>query len=177
MATFAFTRAREVLMADIAVTRSQTTGIDWSAAIMAGVIAGIVFMMIEMFMMPMFGFAPSMWAPPRMIGAIGLGEGALPPPATFDATIVMVAMLIHFATSILFAIVVAFIIRNLAMGAAIAVGVVAALLLYVFVFYVMTAGPWPWFENGRNWVSIFAHVVFGALVAWWYKARAHLAAA
>jgi uncharacterized membrane protein YagU involved in acid resistance len=161
-------------MADIAVERGTRAGsIDWSVAIVAGVVAGIVFMLMEMFLMPLFGFAPSMWAPPRMIGAIGLGPDVLPPPATFDLTVVTVAMVIHFITSILFAIVVAFIIRSLALGPAIAVGVVAALLLYVFVFYVMTAGPWPWFEMGRNWVNILAHVVFGAIAAWWYKARAH----
>lgn len=161
-------------MADIAVARGTgTTTIDWSTAIVAGIVGGIVFMMMEMLLMPLFGFAPSMWAPPRMIGAIGLGEGALPPPATFDLTVVMVAMVIHFMTSILFAIVVAFIIRNLSTGAAVGVGIVAALLLYGFVFYIMTAGPWPWFANGRNWVNIMTHIAFGAIVAWWYKARAH----
>jgi hypothetical protein len=163
-------------MADIAVQhRSAAGSIDWSAAIWAGVIAGTVFLMMEMFLMPLFGFAPSIWAPPRMIGAIGLGESALPPPATFDLGIVMVAMLIHFATSILFALAVAFLIRNLGMGAAVGVSVVAALLLYVFVFYLMTP-VWPWFEGARNWLSIVVHVVFGAIVAWWYKSRAHPAA-
>jgi uncharacterized membrane protein YagU involved in acid resistance len=160
-------------MAEIAVHHRGAGAIDWSAAVWGGVVAGIVFMMIEMLMMPMFGFAPSMWAPTRMIGAIGMGKDVLPPPATFDLGVVMVAMMIHFATSILFAIVVAFIIRGLGMGAAIGVGIVAALLLYVFVFYLMTAGPWPWFANARNWVNIFAHIVFGGMVAWWYKARAH----
>lgn len=150
--------------------RAET--IDWSAAIGAGVVAGIVFMLMEMMLMPLFGFAPSMWAPPRMIAAIGMGEGVLPPPATFDLMVVMVAMVIHFMTSILFAIAVAFIIRILGPGAAIGVGIVVALLLYGFVFYVMTGGPWPWFANGRNWVNVLTHIVFGAIVAWWYKARA-----
>jgi uncharacterized membrane protein YagU involved in acid resistance len=160
-------------MAEIAVQhRSAAGSIDWSAALVAGVVAGIVFLLMEMFLMPLFGFAPTMWAPPRMIGAIGLGESALPPPATFDLGIVMVAMLIHFATSILFALAVAFLIRNLGMGAAVGVSVVAALLLYVFVFYLMTP-VWPWFADARNWLSIVAHVVFGAIVGWWYKARAH----
>lgn len=159
---------------DEAAVRAHTAGsLDGKAAVMAGVVAGIVFMMMEMLLMPMFGFASSAWAPPRMIAAIGMGEGVLPPPATFDMTVLMVAMMIHFATSILFAVVVAFIIRRMSMGAAIAVGVVAALLLYGFVFYVMTSVAWPWFENGRNWVNILTHIVFGAIVAWWYKARAH----
>lgn len=147
--------------------------LDWKVAIVAGIVAGIVFMMMEMFLMPMFGFAPSMWAPPRMIAAIGMGEGVLPPPATFDLGVLMVAMMIHFATSIAFAVVVALIIRRMSMGPALLVGVVASLLLYGFVFYVMTGIAWPWFENGRNWVNIVTHVVFGAIVAWWYKARAH----
>ena len=159
-------------MADIAVQHRAGTGsIDWSAAIWAGVVGGIVFVMLEMIMAPMFTGAPSVWAPPRMIAAIGMGKDVLPPPATFDFGVVMVAMMIHFATSILFAIVTAFLIRNLGMGAAVVVGIVAALLLYAFVFYVMTP-VWPWFANARNWVSIFVHIVFGALVAWWYKARA-----
>jgi hypothetical protein len=37
-----------------------------------------------MLLAPMFTGAPSSWAPPRAIGAIGLGKEVLPPPATFD---------------------------------------------------------------------------------------------
>ena len=159
-------------MAKIAVARgTQARTIDWSAAVWAGVIAGIVFVVLEMIMAPMFTGAPSVWAPPRMIAAIGMGKDVLPPPASFDFGVVMVAMMIHFATSILFAIVTTFLIRNLGTGAAVLVAIVMALLLYVFVFYVMTP-IWPWFSNARNWVSIFAHIVFGTIVGWWYKARA-----
>lgn len=164
-------------MANMAVeSRPNTRAIDWSAAVWAGVIAGIVFMMMEMLLMPLFGFAPNMWAPPRMIAAIGLGRDVLPmpegPPPNFGMTVMLVAMMIHFATSIMFGIVVAFLIRNLATGAAIVVAITAALLLYGFVFYIMTAGPWPWFAMGRNWVNIMTHIVFGAIVGWWYKRRA-----
>lgn len=160
-------------MAEIAVTRgSHATTIDWSAAIWAGVVGGIVFLVLEMIMPPMFTGAPGIWAAPRMIGAIALGQEVLPPPGTFHLGAVLAAMMIHFALSIAFGIVTAFIVRNMGTGAAIGVGIVLALLLYVFVFYLMTP-VWPWFANARNWVSIFAHVVFGAVVAWWYKARAH----
>ncbi|MBA2672008.1 MAG: hypothetical protein H0U67_16690, partial [Gemmatimonadetes bacterium] len=51
-------------MADIAVERGmRAQGIDWSAAVVAGLVGGIVFLMMEMVLMPLFGFAPSMWAP------------------------------------------------------------------------------------------------------------------
>ncbi|HEV2149569.1 MAG TPA: hypothetical protein VGR37_19365 [Longimicrobiaceae bacterium] len=159
-------------MADIAIeNRAHTAGIDWSAAIMAGVVAGIVFLVMEMVLAPMFAGAPSMWAPPRMIAAIGMGKDVLPPPATFHLGAVMVALVIHFSLSIAFGIATAFIVRNLSLGAAIGVGIVLALLLYVFVFYLMNP-VWPWFANGRGWVSIVAHIAFGAIVGWWYKSRA-----
>ncbi len=160
-------------MTDIAEERrAYSRGIDWGAALTAGVIGGIVFLMMQMLLMPLFNFAPSMWGPPRMIGAIVFGAEALPPPASFDLTIVMVAMVIHFMTSLLFAVVVAFIIREMTDGMAIGIGIAIALLLYALVFYGMAAGPWPWFANGRNWVNILTHIAFGMIVAWWYKARA-----
>lgn len=161
-------------MAEIAVERGggSTGSIDWSAAVWAGVVAGIVFLVMEMMLAPLFGGAPSMWAPPRMIAAIAMGEGVLPPPADFALGPVMVAMLIHFTLSIAFGIVTAFIVRSMSMGAAIGVGIVLALLLYVVVFYLMTP-VWPWFANGRGWVAIVAHIAFGAVVAWWYRARAN----
>ena len=65
--------------------------INAKAAIWAAIIAGIVFMMLEMMMVAIFtGGSP--WGPPRMIAAIGMGKGVLPSPATFDAGIMMVAM-------------------------------------------------------------------------------------
>lgn len=67
-------------------------------------------------------------------------------------------------------IVTAFIVRNLSTGAAVLVGIVLAVLLYVLVFYLMTP-VWPWFANARGWVSIVALIAFGAIVGWWYSAR------
>jgi uncharacterized membrane protein YagU involved in acid resistance len=109
--------------------RDRAAGIDWSAAIVAGIVGGTLFPVLEMLLAPIFTGAPGIWAPPRAIGAIGLGKAVLPPPTTFDLGVVMMAMVIHLATSILFAVVLAFIIRNLGMGAAVGVGIVLALLL------------------------------------------------
>lgn len=159
-------------MAEIALEHDANGGsIDWSAAVWAGIVAGIVFMMMEMILAPMFGGSPSVWGPPRMIAAIGMGKGVLPPPADFALMPVMVAMIIHFMLSIAFGIVTAFIVRNMSTGAAVAVGIVLALLLYFFVFYLMNP-VWPWFAKAQGWVSILSHIVFGAVVGWWYKARA-----
>lgn len=158
-------------MAEIAVQHGPTARtVDWSAAVWSGMISGAVFMALEMIMVPLF-LGGSMWAPPRMMAAIVLGEGVLPPPATFEFGIFMVALLVHFALSIAFALVLALLIARLGFAAALAVGAAFGALLYLVNFYGMTA-LFPWFAMARNWVSIFAHVVFGLVAAWVYVRRA-----
>lgn len=147
---------------------TRRPGVDWSAAVWAGVISGAVFMMLEMIMVPMF-LDGSPWGPPRMIAAMVLGQDVLPPPATFDFVILMAAMVVHFVLSILYAIVLALIVRRWTMGPAVLVGGGFGLGLYLANFYVFTA-VFPWFANARNWVSIFAHIMFGVVAAWAYKA-------
>jgi len=137
--------------------------LDWKAATWAGVIAGLVFLMLEMIMVPVFG-GRSPWGPPRMIAAIVLGEGVLPPPATFAPGIVAVAMVLHFVLSIVYALTFALVIHRLGLGAALALGATGGLILYLVNFYGFTA-LFPWFAMARNWISIFAHIVFGLTVA------------
>ncbi len=158
-------------MAEIGVRRGGgTSPVDWRAAIGAGIVAGAVFLILEMMMVPVF-LGGSAWGPPRMIAAIVLGQSVLPPPATFDLGILMAAMVVHFALSILFAVILAAVVTRVGYAAALAVGVGFGLLLYVVNFYGMTA-IFPWFANARNWVGIVAHALFGLIAAWWYEVRA-----
>ena len=146
-------------------------GISVRAAIWAALIAGAVFMVMEMTLVSVF-MGASPWGPPRMIAAIGMGEGVLPPPATFDMGVMMVAMLIHFALSVLFAFVFAFIAKGRTVGMATLLGAVFGLLVYFFGFYVMTA-VFPWFAMGRGWIGIVSHIVYGAVLGWVYASFAH----
>lgn len=140
--------------------------LSWSAAIRAGLLAGAVFMVLEMVMVPVF-LGGSAWAPPRLIAAIGLGRGVLPPPATFDLTIVLMGLLIHFALSVLFTVVLAVLLPRVGAGAPLLVGALYGLALYLVNFYGFTA-LFPWFAMARNWVTIVTHLVFGAVAAWAY---------
>ncbi len=147
-----------------------TPQINAKAALWAAFIAGAVFMMLEMIMVPVF-MGGSPWGPPRMIAAIGMGEGVLPPPATFDAVVMMVAMLIHFGLSVILAFLFALIVRGRTLGMAIGLGAVFGLVVYLVAFYGMTA-IFPWFAMARNWVSILAHLVFGGVLGWVYASVA-----
>jgi len=140
--------------------------INWKAGIWAGIIAGIIFLILEMVMVPLF-LGGSPWGPPRMIAAIVLGEGVLPPPATFNFGIVMVAIILHMILSVIYALIIGYIIRKMSFGMALSIGAVIGLALYLVNFFVMT-GIFPWFEMARNWVSIFAHLIFGLSAAWAY---------
>lgn len=51
-----------------------------------------------------------------MIAAIGVGEGVLPPPAPFDAVIMMAVLLIHFRLPAALAFVLAFIVRAMSVS-------------------------------------------------------------
>jgi len=149
--------------------------VDVKAALWAAIIAGIVFMMLEMIMVAVFkGESP--WGPPRMIAAIGMGKGVLPPPATFDAGIMMVAMLIHFGLSVVLAFVFAFIARGRTVGMATMIGAAFGLVVYLVFFYGMTA-VFPWFAMGRGWIVIFAHVMYGAVLGFVYASIARRRAA
>ncbi len=148
--------------------------IDWKAAIWAGIIAGAVFMMLEMIMVPLF-MGDSPWAPPRMIAAIIMGKDVLSSmeqPATFDPGVMMAAMILHFMLSIIYAIIIGWICRTRSMGISITIGAVFGLAIYVINFYGFTA-IFPWFAMARNWISIFAHLMFGIVAAWAFKAIQH----
>lgn len=117
--------------------------IDWKAAIGAGLLAGMVFLILEMMLVPLVG-GGSPWGPPRMMAAILLGKGVLPPPASFALGIVMVALALHLVLSVGYAVIFALAISRLHRGAALALGAAGGLVLYLVNFYGFTT-IFPWF--------------------------------
>ena len=148
----------------------MTERMDWKAIIWAAIIAGVVFMMLEMALVATVGDG-SPWGPPRMIAAMAMGKGVLPPPATFEPVPMLVAMLVHFTVSLVYAAILGWVIsrRNLGLGMSLLVGTLFGLLLYFVNFYVFTA-VWPWFAMARGMISIFAHAVYGLTLGWTYRA-------
>jgi hypothetical protein len=144
----------------------------WTAAILSGIIAGAVFLILALLLVPaILGGSP--WGLPRMIAAIVLGDGVLT-PATFATGIILTAVVLHFALSIVYAVVFALIFGRLQLGPALLAGLGAGLVLYLVNFYGFT-GLYPWFATARNWVVIVDHLVFGVVTAWSYVAmiRSH----
>ena len=153
----------------------MTKSLNWKAAIGAGIVAGLVFMMLEMALITILqGQSP--WGPPRMMAAMVMGKGVLPPmdaPATFDFTIMMVAMMIHLLLSIVLAIALGFSISRLRLSlvSSIAAGAVFGAIVYYVDFYGFTA-IFPWFAMARGPISLFSHAMFGAVAGGVYQAIA-----
>lgn len=97
------------------------------------------------------------------------GQGRVAaPPATFDLTIIWVAMLIHVALAIVYGLILALIIHRLSMGMSIDAGAVFGLGLYTINFHGFTSA-FPWFSMTRGGLSIVVHLVFGVVAALAYK--------
>lgn len=138
--------------------------LDWKAAAWAGVIAGAVFMMAEMLMVWLF-MGQSPWGPPRMMAAMALGKDILPPPADFSFLAMAVAMMIHFPLAILYGLILGWVVHRLDTTTAVLAGAVFGLVaVYLVNFYGVAPMLFPWFAEARNWISLLAHVLFGAVL-------------
>jgi hypothetical protein len=145
--------------------------ISIASAVWAGLVAGMVFMALEMIMVSMF-MGMSAWAPPRMIAAIAMGRDVLPPPDSFNMAIVGTAIVVHLALSLIYAFIFAFVAKGRSINSATMLGAGFGLLLYAVNFYGFTA-VFPWFADARNWISVFAHLVYGAVLGATYAACAN----
>lgn len=144
---------------------AKPPALDLKSAALAGLVAGLVFLVMELVLVAATTGSP--WGPPRMIAAIGMGEGVLPAPGsppTFDLTVLIVAMLIHFALSVVLGLIWAALFGRMAGTLALIVGAVFGLAVYGLHFYGLTA-VFPWFAMARGWVAIVSHAAFGLVLA------------
>jgi hypothetical protein len=134
--------------------------VDWRAAVWAGGVAGLVFLVFNLFITP-FLAGGNAWVVLRLLASIVLGQGVLAPPATFDLTVLIVALLTHFILSLGFALLLAYILHRWGLIVGIVGGAILGLLLYAINFYTLTFF-FPWFFAMRSWPVIVSHIIFGA---------------
>lgn len=145
-------------------------GMSWRAAAEAGLVGGVVYLMLALLLVPLF-IGGTVWGVLRMIAALLLGDGVLPPPDTFEVGIVLTGAGVHLVLATIFGVILSLMINRSGPGVAVLVGAMFGLGLYIVNFYVFTA-VFPWFAGARNWVTVLDHLVFGFVVAWSYNAIA-----
>jgi hypothetical protein len=162
----------------VGVLALETKFIAWWPALQAGLIGGCAYLIMQ-FLWSSLATGSDQWMWFRMAGAIALGRDALLTVDVFDPLVTLVALLVHFWLSLVYAVVLAFVLSRWSGGAprwsggvCALIGAVFGVLLYAVNYYGFT-GWFPWFGELRHAVTIANNLAFGAVtaLAYWYLAR------
>ncbi len=141
--------------------------VDWGAAIWAGLIGGIVFLLVTMILTSVYSGSP--WVIFRLMASILMGSSVITPAATFNPAILFVTLVVHIPLSIIYACIIAIILHRWGLIVGIVGGAFLGLALYLIIFYVLSL-IFPWFFYMRSWIMVISYVLFGALTGGIYEA-------
>ena len=143
---------------------------DWQAAVVSGLLAGAVLMVLELLWSATVGEGP--WQVSHLVAVIAVGPQALESPLSFDLMIVTVAVLTHYVLGVVFGVLLALLITwfhyETSPGMLQVVGVLFGALLYLVNFHGLSA-VFPWMAQLRGWGTFIGHLVFGLtlVLAYW----------
>jgi hypothetical protein len=142
---------------------------DWQAAVVSGLVAGAVLMVLEMLWSASVA-RESPWRISHLVAAMALGEDTLQSSA-FSVAVVAIALATHYLLGIVFGLVLAFIVAGFHYethpGMLQFIGAVFGAALYLFNFHGMSTF-FPWIAELRSWATFIAHLLFGMAVALTY---------
>jgi hypothetical protein len=143
------------------------------ALVLASIAAGTLSTLVQVVLWLLFtdAWPAILFRDARLAAAIVMGASVLPPPASFDPAVMLVATVVHFALSVVYTALVAWLVGRHPPGHAMALGAGFGLALYAVNMHGFTL-VYPWFAQARDWITVVAHVVFGVVAAVaWVKAR------
>lgn len=135
--------------------------IDAFAGTLSGLFAGAAYLVAQI------SFAATVrggqgWEPLQRIAAILLGPDAAPPPAEISLAIAGMALLIHFPLAAVYGRIADLLVRGRTLGRAALLGGLLGLAIFGLNFWLIAPSAFPWFEQSRDLVTAFDHVLFGA---------------
>ncbi len=141
--------------------------VDRRAAFYAGLIAGTLFLVLNLFFLPVAinGDTDLML---RYIASIILGKGALSPDRAIDGPIIIAALGIGYALSIFFTLIIAFVVHRGGVVAGAIGGLLLGIALYFINVYSLTLF-FPWFFALQGGPFLVVHGIFGAAAGTMYE--------
>jgi hypothetical protein len=133
------------------------------AAVQAGLVAGTT-VLVLMQLIAITIYDESAWKLPRMMAALVRGPGVLEPDDEFDAGIVAIGLVLHFALAVLYALALSCLVADTPRRHATLLGLATGIALYFANFHGFTA-IFPWFAPHRTIDTFVVHALFGVLVA------------
>lgn len=143
---------------------------DWRAAVVAGLAAGAVLMVLELLWAASLGDV-SPWVVSRKIAALLMGPAALQ-DSGFGSGVMALALLTHYALGVFSGVAVAVVIAGFhwetSLGVVQIIGAWLGAAIYFVNFYLL-AQVFPWFSDLRGWAALIGHLAFGmsAAVIYW----------
>ena len=150
------------------VNRAMRQIMDWRAAVIAGLLAELLALALRVLLWVLVT-GGSFWAPFYQSAAIFLGPESLAPVDAPQMGVVAVGVLVHMALSLVYALLLAFIIHRWGLIVGILGGALFGLAIYVINYYTFTY-LFPWFFPLRSWLVLATHVFFGATAGGIYEA-------
>jgi hypothetical protein len=140
------------------------------AAVGAGIISGIVATVVQVALWWLFKepLPEILYRDARLTAAILMGPEVLPPPASFNWNVMIVATFIHFFISVACGIILAYLAFRLDRLFSLLMGAIFGMVIYMINMYGFTS-IFPWFSIARDWITFFTHIVFGVCLAGVYK--------
>lgn len=142
--------------------------LDWSAALWSGIISGIVFYLINIFLIP-FVYGGNSWTIIRYLASPVLGESILPPPATSNIQSLIISILCTIVLAILFTLIVSYVLHRGGIILGVVGGALFGLALYFINFNTLTLLV-PWLYALSSPLMMLNHIIFGILAGGLYEA-------
>ena len=153
-------------MRNISFNKMQQV-MDWKAAFWAGIAAGILFYLLNIFIVPLI-LGGNMWVIIRLFASIVYGDAILAPPSTYDTGALFASILITLVLSIGFTFLIAFVFHKWGLLVGIVGGAIFGLCIYLVNFYSLSFF-FPWFFALSSWPFVITHILFGAFAGGIYE--------
>jgi hypothetical protein len=141
---------------------------DLRAAVLAGLIAGAIFLLALM-----VGYwlvtGSSPWAINHFIAAVVLGRSALESVDSFSLPVLLVSVIVHMVYSLLLTLLIAFIFHRWGILMGIFGGALMGAAFYFISFYVLGT-LFASLYAAQGWPMLLGHILFGALAGGIYEA-------
>lgn len=141
--------------------------LDWFAAVAAGLIAGIAFIVVHA-VLRLVVSGDETAAALRYTAASLIGRFSQPAADSLPLLTTVVAILVHLVLAVVLALILAVIAHRWRLMLTVLAGLVFGLLLYLAVFYGLQARL-PWLVDYRGWTSLAVYVLYGGLVGLCYE--------
>jgi hypothetical protein len=141
--------------------------VDWGAVWMAWLIAGTVYLVLELWIVPEV-MGGNFWISVRLVASILLGSEVLAPPDTFNGPALFAAIVTIYGVSLLATVVIALIIHRGGLILGIVGGAILGLSFHAINYYSLTAFFPQFFALNAPAVAV-AHAIFGALAGGLYE--------